>query len=196
VLDEKQLQDVLDTLAELYDKLTALDSRQSDIDGRADHVFARDKMTEHTPVVGDTIGEKIMADSLYSNQFRDAQVRADKVYQGFGDSAPPAVDGELLPAYRLRLLRGLKQHSPDWKNTDLVRLPEDILAVAERTILADAAREIASPTNVPAGTLLQRIEQDATGRKITRFHGDPEACWAPFKSEPKYVVAWPGVTGK
>jgi hypothetical protein len=120
--------------------------------------------------------------------FIEAQARADKVAQVFGDSAPRWNDGESLPRYRQRLLGKFKQHSADWKGVELAKLGDDALAVAETKIYADAMAALHDPHTVPAGTLREIIETDRTGRRISRFVGDPEACWSFFKAPVRYVL--------
>ena len=41
-----------------------------------------------------------------------------------------------------------------------------------------------------AGTVREVIEIDRAGRRISRFYGDPEAVWAPFKQVPRRVTGW------
>ena len=124
-------------------------------------------------------------------RFAAAQSKAEGAYQAFGDSAPQWVNGETLTQYRQRLLGKFKQHSEQWKNVELSKLgDETALSVAETTIYADALNCAHDPANVPAGTLREVTETDFSGRKITRFFGDPEATWAPFKSPSQLVVGF------
>jgi hypothetical protein len=125
------------------------------------------------------------------NEFHAAQSKADAVYTAFNDSAPAPLVGERLIDYRLRLLKPLQPHSAAWRNTE-IPANEQVLKVAETQVYADAAAEARAPSNVPAGTLVERIEKDITGRRITRFFGDPEACWGPFKIPAKCVTGWSG----
>jgi hypothetical protein len=39
---------------------------------------------------------------------------------------------------------------------------------------------------------VERVERDMTGRCITRFFGDPECCWGPFKQPFKRLL---GIAG-
>jgi hypothetical protein len=120
--------------------------------------------------------------------FVAAQAKADQVAQAFNDSAPRWLSGERLIDYRRRLLEPLKQHSPAWRSVDIPRA-EDVLRVAESQIYADAAREASNPSNIPAGTLLERITTDQSGRRISRFHGDVEAFLGPFKLPAMQVIS-------
>lgn len=120
--------------------------------------------------------------------FVNAQVRADRVYAAFGDSAPRWMTGESESGYRIRLATPLKKHSAAWKTVDISKLPEDALKVAEETIYHDAADAAAHPAVGPESGLQEVFEKDQrTGRVISRFRGHPEACWAPFKLPARFV---------
>lgn len=123
--------------------------------------------------------------------FTDAQVRAERVAQAFGDSegAPRWVNGESLSDYQRRLLGKYKPHSVHWKDKDLMKVDASVLDIAESQIYADAMTAASAPTTVVAGTLREHTTTDITGRRITRFIGDPEVTWSPFKQ------AIRGVTG-
>ena len=121
--------------------------------------------------------------------FIGAQVRADKVYAAFGDSAPRWMTGEAEEGYRVRLLTPLKKHSKTWKDVNLSTLPSDALKIAEETIYHDAIEAAAHPATGPEAGLQEVFDAEPrTGRRISRFRGHPEACWAPFKQPPKYVT--------
>ncbi|HEY6922803.1 MAG TPA: hypothetical protein VI653_04985 [Steroidobacteraceae bacterium] len=122
-------------------------------------------------------------------QFVSAQSRCERVAQAFGDSAgaPRWLSGETLPQYQRRLLGSYKQHSAAWKDKDLTKVDASVLDIAETQIYADAMTAAIRPANVAAGTLIERVETDRTGRKISKFSGDPEACWGPFKQPARRV---------
>ena len=125
------------------------------------------------------------------SKFVEAQSRAERIYQAFGDSAPSAVRGESLLQYRARLANKVKQHSAQWKSIDLTTLKdESVLNVAETQIYADAYSAARSPVHIGAGKLHEVKETDRTGRHISRFYGDPEECWAPFKAVGKAVTGF------
>jgi len=123
-------------------------------------------------------------------KFIEAQSRAERAAQAFGDSAPHWVSGENLLQYRRRLLGPFKQHSSTWRGVELSRLDADALNVAEPKIYADAWDAVNNPATVPEGTLREIVETDRTGRRISRFVGSPEACWGQFKAPAKLVVGW------
>jgi colicin import membrane protein len=114
-------------------------------------------------------------------KFTAAQVQADRVYHAFGDSAPRWMAGEALPSYQRRLLVKVQKHSKAWKDKELSQLHDSVLDVAETQIYADALSVAMSPSSVTAGTLREVVETDRAGRRISKFFGDPEACWGPFK---------------
>jgi hypothetical protein len=122
-------------------------------------------------------------------EFATVQAKADRVAQAFGDSAERWLDGETLANYTRRLLNRFKAHSPAWKDKDLARVDASVLDIAEAQIYADSMAAAASPTNVPAGQLVERHTRDQTGRSITQFFGDPAATWAPFKQPRRGILS-------
>jgi hypothetical protein len=124
---------------------------------------------------------------------RQAQARADRVAQDFGDSAPPPLVGETPLQYRRRLISGFAQHSKAWRGTDLDAFSDKALDVVEDQVYAAARREAAAPRNIPAGQLVERVTTDETGRRIKRFFGDPEVTWGPFKTPSRIVTGWSGL---
>ena len=131
-----------------------------------------------------------LSDGLHQ-EFANAQAKADRIAQAFGDSAPRWLDGERLPDYRRRLVSQFKQHSPAWKSADVPR-DEGVLRIAEAQIYADAQREASHPTNIAEGTLIERVTRDQTGRHISKFYGDVEIALGPFKYPTQVVTAYPG----
>lgn len=109
-----------------------------------------------------------------------------------GDELPTPLHGESATEHRQRVLGTFQRHSPDWSAVNLRRLKGAALDTAERQIYAAANAAARDPGTVPAGTLREIVETDPTGRRITRFIGDPEACWGPFKSPSRIVTAWHG----
>ncbi len=123
--------------------------------------------------------------------FVAAQVRADKVYAAFGDSAPRWMTGESEDGYRVRLLTPVKKHSKAWKDVNLSTLPADALRIAEETIYHDATEAAAHPATGPEVGLQEVFDAEPrTGRRISRFRGHPEACWAPFKQPPRFLTGF------
>jgi hypothetical protein len=128
--------------------------------------------------------------------YRDVQSRAETVLQALGDSAPPPaiVQGESLQSYRRRLADRLRVHSPRWGgHVALDHFSGAALDEVENQIYADALAASRDPARVPAGTLRESIEVDRTGRRITRFVGDPENCWGAFKMPIKRIL---GIAGE
>jgi 8-oxo-dGTP pyrophosphatase MutT (NUDIX family) len=102
----------------------------------------------------------------------DAQASFDPVFRAFGDAAPPPMNGEVPLGYRRRLARMLQKHSPAWKAADLVKLDENVLAIAEQQIRADAVVASRSADDVADGVLVPvtRVDGD-TGHRVTEFRG-------------------------
>jgi len=121
-------------------------------------------------------------------QLHAARERAERVAMVFGDSAPRPMDGEPVADYQRRLLRPYLKFSPTWNGRDLSRLPGSILEIVERQVYSDAIAASTNPAVIGRGQLVERFETDRTGRRISRFYGDPEACWGPFKQPTRNVV--------
>jgi hypothetical protein len=121
---------------------------------------------------------------------REPQARADEIYRAFDARAPAprVLEGEGALGYRHRVANDLKRHSATWRDVEVRSLPLAAFEVAEKQIYADAQREARAPSNVPRGQLVERIESDRTGRHITKFFGDPAACWDMFKAPHKNVI--------
>lgn len=127
--------------------------------------------------------------------FVAVQMEAEPVYQAFGiaDGATSPLHGETLDEYRVRLARKHQVHSKRWKDVDLSTISGPALQNVVTQIYADAMVEARIPSVIEPGVLMERQEQDRTGRKITRFVGDPAAAWAPFKYPTRLVT---GITTK
>jgi colicin import membrane protein len=103
----------------------------------------------------------------------DAQAMADNVYNSLGMQCPPPMFGETPRNYRRRLLRGIQRHSPDYKNIDLDKVADaKLFALAEKTIIADALREGARPTEFQPGRLRMK-ERKRDGHIVREFIGQP-----------------------
>ena len=115
------------------------------------------------------------------------QAQAEPAYLAFGEAAPMRVHGEPLNEYRRRLLESKLPHSPTWRGKDVRRIHDSMLDIVEAQVFADAQAAGRSNAAVGPGALRCVEEPDATGRKIRRFYGDPEACWGPFKQVPRVL---------
>lgn len=130
-----------------------------------------------------------MSDADYS-ALADAQARADSVYLAFGKSAPHPMRGETPLAYRVRLLNGVKEHSPVYKGVAL-----DKVAIADSTTLdaiepqiyADAEAVARSPLTVADGEL--RCITKQVGAHIHKtFVGQPAAWMNPMAGPARQFV--------
>jgi len=81
------------------------------------------------------------------------QARADSIYGECGERPPAPLEGETAPPHRIRLAKGVQQHSTAWKDTPLRDLPPNALAIAENAIYADAQSAARSPASVGLGML-------------------------------------------
>jgi hypothetical protein len=77
---------------------------------------------------------------------------------------------------RLNALEAEKRASPPFDRTARARPVSPEQAFQDR----EAA----------AGRLTEVIETDRTGRQISRFYGDPELVWGPFKMPSRLIASW------
>jgi 8-oxo-dGTP pyrophosphatase MutT (NUDIX family) len=119
----------------------------------------------------------------------DTQVKADRIYLMHGGRALRPQDGETHLAYRRRLASGLKEHSAAWKGIDLsVIADEAAFANIERAIYADAEQVGLNPVAPSEDFLREIIEEDVTGRKISKFVGRPSAWMNQFAPNRRQLV--------
>jgi hypothetical protein len=173
-----------DKLDKVLSHLEGLAAKQEAHGAKIDSLCTRmDVMEQKAP------GEESRADAgvplaalpaTERERYTAAQVRADRAYQAFGDSAPHALNGETLRAYRCRLAGALKRHSATYKDSNLSAIADEAaLGNVEEQIFADAIK--ASMVPPPAGAPLREVmTMDSFGRRVTKFYGDPAVAYAPF----------------
>jgi hypothetical protein len=130
-----------------------------------------------------------MSDADYS-ALADAQARADSVYLAFGQSAPQPMRGETPLAYRVRLLNGVKIHSPGFKAValDKVALADpNALDTIEPQIYADAETVARSPATVGDGEL-RRITKHVGAHIFHEYVGQPSAWMNPIAGATRQYV--------
>ena len=130
-----------------------------------------------------------MSDEL-RGEYTRAQVKANAVAHAFGDSAPSPLPGEPLLDYRARLASKYQTYSQAYKDSDLRKVGDPIaLSAVEDAIYADAAREATHPTSgFRPGELRAIVTHDQSGRPITRYVGDPNACWDRYNAPFRYIT--------
>lgn len=114
-------------------------------------------------------------------KFAAIQMRCDRAFQAWGKQAPPALLGESVKDYSVRLLNELKNHSKVYKGSNLSILAGDDAAftVIQDAIINDAIE--ASNGSITVGAPLQkRVSKSETGHVLTKWVGDPAVAWAPF----------------
>jgi hypothetical protein len=121
-------------------------------------------------------------------EFITAQARADVVAKALGLAAPPPLIGESLFDYRCRLVLPYLKHSAHYKSADLSKVADPTaFNAAEDSIYADAMTEAEHPSTFKPGQLRTIATPDASGRVITRYFGDPNACWDQFNPPVRYL---------
>ena len=125
------------------------------------------------------------------SDFIAAQAKADRVARAYNDSAPPPLAGERLLDYRARLASMYQKYSGAFKNSDLHKIGDaSAMSGIEDTIYNDAMTEARHPTaaSLKPGQLRAVGTQDASGRTITRYHGDISAFMDQFNPPFRYVT--------
>ena len=121
--------------------------------------------------------------------FADCQAKADSVYSAFGKSAPRAMSGENLTAYRKRMVRGLQAHSDEMKNVNINLIKDDaMLDVVENRVYSDALTASRGTSSFAKGQLVEIKKVDQAGRTVTEFRGDMAAWLDDFKAPTQRVI--------
>jgi hypothetical protein len=102
----------------------------------------------------------------------DARARADSVYLAHGLRSPAPHAYETLPAYRVRLARGLQQHCKTFAKADIGALVADQAAfdAVENVIYQDALVASRTP-DVPDGRMVKRVRTLESGHNVTEWFG-------------------------
>jgi hypothetical protein len=137
-------------------------------------------------------GDSSMGTSTASrSDFAAAQIKANRVANAYGDSAPAPLVGESLLDYRARLASVYKKFSKAFQNSDLHKIG-DVSAMSgiEDAIYNDAMAEAKHPTaaSLAPGQLRAITTMDASNRPITRYHGDISAFMDQFNPPFRYVT--------
>lgn len=157
------------------------EKKEAKADAEKSALLARVNQLESLLVATAQLTPKPLSDSDYA-AMADAQAKADSVYSAFGKSAPRALNGEDLLAYRKRLCAGMKSHSDQWKGIDISKADASIFEIAESKIYADAMEAAIHPSESPDGGLRAVTRDTGTGHKITSFYGRPNAWMDDFRA--------------
>jgi hypothetical protein len=110
--------------------------------------------------------------------------RYAEVFKLSGTVPPEPLCNEGAEPYRARALSYAQLLLPKehpWTNIPLRHAPLD---VAEHALIDERSAELKRPV----GPLRAVTDTDRTGRAITKFYGDPEHTWAPFKGPHQRLV--------
>jgi hypothetical protein len=125
------------------------------------------------------------------SDFAAAQIKANRVANAYGDSAPPPLAGESLLDYRARLASVYKKFSRSFKDSDLHKIGDpSAMSGIEDAIYNDAMAEARHPTaaSLKPGQLRAVGTQDASGRTITKYYGDIAAFMDQFNPPHRYIT--------
>lgn len=120
------------------------------------------------------------------------QSRWQRVASAFSDDAgaPTFVNGESEIDYRVRLASKYQAHAkdPKVKGAKLADIKDaNAFEWFEDAIYNDALSEASHPTDFKPGVIFPQRIRDAAGREITKYHGDPNACWDQFNPPIRYA---------
>lgn len=119
---------------------------------------------------------KAMTDADFG-QMAELRSRADSVYSALGKlSAPAPMHAETSTSYRIRLLKGIVEHSPAYKEVALDKIAAaDVGALGpiEERIYSDAMSFAKSPSTVPNGELRVVERRSPSGHIVREFVGEP-----------------------
>lgn len=164
----------------MADEAKALEEKaKMDAEGKKEGEFGAIKFDE----------DKEEEDAKNDAAFADCQAKADSVYSAFGKSAPRAMSGENLTAYRKRMVRGLQAHSDEMKNVNINLIKDDaMLDVVENRVYSDALTASRGTSSFAKGQLVEIKKVDQAGRTVTEFRGDMAAWLDDFKAPTQRVI--------
>ena len=103
--------------------------------------------------------------------------------------APPPMERESETAYRRRLAEALQQHAPNCKDFNIRHSTGSAFDVLEKQIKTDAQKEADHPTQIPDGTLKERVTYDQAGRPSYSYFGSPRVWMDTFAPPKKQLVS-------
>ena len=119
----------------------------------------------------------------------DAQVKADSAYNNVGKRAPRPFSGEKAMDYRKRVLIGMQNMAKDYSDVNIRSVSDSAtLTVLEDQIYKAAQDSVQWAMENTPGYLHRTVRMDESGRRITTFHGDPNAWLAAFKTAPRSLA--------
>jgi hypothetical protein len=125
-----------------------------------------------------------------SENVHTIKARAVPYFQRHGTVPPEPNFGEEPARYQRRMLslaQSMLGRGHVWAEQNLSRQPDRALDTIQHSIFYDRAEP-------QAGELVEYHEAcPRTGRVVTRFEGDQEVTWAPFKQQPRRARFTPGV---
>jgi hypothetical protein len=163
------------------------EGRDKDEDEPAEDLVDKTKARQ---VMASSHADSAPADGDACAQFR---VAADDAMSGLGTQTPRPLAGETYRAYRVRVLRSLKRHSPGFAKVDLSDFRGPALDAVCNQILSDARKAgERGPDDVPEGQLREVIKIDpTTGRRMSLFYG-PSTFIKMMKRPARHVKSfWP-----
>lgn len=123
------------------------------------------------------------------NDMTEGRVRADTAYTAIGKSAPVPFSGEKAMDYRKRALMGVQKLAKEFSEVNIRSISDSAtLKVMEDQIYKAAQADVDWALENTPGYLHKTVRMDEAGRRVTYWHGDPNAWLAAFKTPPRRVV--------
>jgi hypothetical protein len=131
-----------------------------------------------------------------SGRAHELHARAGELFGLYGHAADAPRANESDIGYTRRILKSASRYSATWAGVDFDKLPTSALPVAVTQVI-DGGVQTFRRTGAGTGQLREEVTHDHSGRKLIKFYGDPENCWAPFKDNVmRLVTGWNTSLGK
>jgi hypothetical protein len=121
-------------------------------------------------------------DAGTAERMRAAQHRADSVLSYRGERAVEPLPNDTELSYRARLATSVGAHTSEFKTSRFDSCDNNLLTALEDRLYPMAEAQIRNDADGRPGVLVPREEYDESGRRITKFYGDPMAWMQHFHS--------------
>jgi hypothetical protein len=193
-----KLDKIVDALGKLSARMDALEGKRKndgdlhlthegkkDGEGKEEGEEGEEPEKARELAAGDSDDDPTMADSSACAIWRS---KVDQILTGLCMETPRSLAGETTKAYKVRVLRMIRRHSPGFKDVPLGSIADEATFNAvEGAILADVLKAAERGPEAPAdGGLVEMKRRDNAGRMISTFAGK-KTFIAALKRPPRYV---------
>jgi hypothetical protein len=175
-----------------------LTKEEQDCIHRTTHEAEMDEMPGHRSDSVDSlvadVRARVRADGLTDGdvmqRFEAAQIKAQAAADRWSFDVERWTQNEKLTDYRLRLLKPFVKHSPEWRGANLREVARAGALDGVENQIYDSAIRAATSNGTFKNSLHAVKMRDQSGRDVTKYFGDPEACWGPFKLPARKVTGF------